>query len=870
MPSQPPPQPKLLERSDAATWLEGVLADARAGNGQLVAVTGEAGVGKTSVLREFTRRHDRDADVRWGVCDPLATQRPLAPLVDIARGAPWLELLGGGRERSLVFDALLRDLTESRRGSLVVVEDIHWADDATLDLLVYLRRRLDAARVLIAVTYRDDEIGSSHPLRTLLAELIDSSRRRFRLRPLSAQAVAELAGESTIDPVELYRVTGGNPFFVTETLADPEGAVAASVRDAVLARARNLSADATRALEVVAIVPGGAEVALVEALAGVSDDALDECTERGILRNEGGVLSFRHELARLAWLDAVPPGRLRRLHGSALQQLRASDGVADNARLAHHAVAAQDAAAIIEFSPAAAADAVALGAHREAARHYAAALAHADRFPAAARAELHASYSYECYLTNQIDQSIAAQRDALAIWRSLGQQREVGIAVRWLSRLSWFAGRGDDARALAEEAIALLSDFPRTADLAMAYSNLSQLHMLNDEDAEAVTWGRRAIDIAEELQANDILAHALNNVGTALTESSDEAEGIALLERSLDIALRHSLAEHAARAYTNLGSTLVKMHRYPDAARRLREGLQFCRDRDVDTWRVYMTGWLARERFERGFWDEAVGQAMSVLNRTGVSPVSAISAAAVVALVRARRGDPDVWSLLDHAFELATETGELQRLAPVVAARAEAAFLGGSPARAADEVTVALALARRRSDIWALGDLGVWAMRSGATGLDADDIDRCPEPYRLWLSGKPEDASRAWATLGCPYEAADAAADSDDPATVATAFEALTELGAKPRARQAADRLRAMGRTVRRGPNTAARGNPHGLTDRELEVLRLVAAGRTDVEIATTLVISRKTASHHVSNILAKLGVRNRSEAAAIATRLHL
>ncbi len=866
MPAAASPDIGLLERGDALEWLERAFTAAGSGAGQIVALTGEAGVGKTSVLRQFAAGHDRDADVRWGACDPLATQRPLAPLVDVARGAPWLDLLERASQRSLIFDALLRDLVSSRRDSLMVIEDIHWADDATLDLLTYLRRRLFSARVLVVVSYRDDEVGSSHPLRAALADLVEGARQRFRLRPLSPGAVGQLAIGSAIDPLELHRVTGGNPFFVTETLAEPGATVPASVRDAVLARVRHLPHAARRALEAVAIVPGGAEIRLVEALADVTVADLDECVERGILRVNGSSLAFRHELARLAWLDTVSPVHLQRLHDRALHMLRTDEIVTvDNARLAHHACAAQDTAAIVQYAGAAAADAAALGAHREAAQQYATALAHAHLLPVMDNAEMCDRFSYECYLTGQIDAAIAARSSALALWRGMGEWRQAGNALRWLSRFNWVAGHGKAAGEFAAQAIEALEHFPGSADLAMAYSNRSQLAMLEGDADGAVVWGNRAIALAEEQQADDVLSHALNNVGTVLLDSG-EPQGLPFLERRLALALQHGLAEHAARAYTNISSSLVKLHRFDEAAAQLRQGLDYCLDHDLDTWRVYMTGSMARERFDRGAWDEAIELALWVLHRPGVAPISAVSAMAVVARLRARRGDPEVWSMLDRALALATDTGEVQRLAPVVAARAEAAFLAGAPSRAAGELASTLELTRGR-DPWSAGELSLWARRAGLADAGPTEIAACAEPYRLHLQGDVAAAVAMWEALGCPYDAADCAADSDDPVTVSAAYDTLIGLGASARADQVADTLRAMGQSVRRGPRSSTRRNPEGLTDRELEVARLLAEGRTDAEIAVALVISRKTTSHHVSHILTKLGARNRSEATAIVVR---
>ena len=853
----------LLERDDALDRLAEVF-EGVARSGALVAVAGDAGIGKTSLLRRFTASHRTVADVRWSACDPLATQRPLAPLVDIAAGANWLSLLDGVEGRARVFDALLRDLGSSARRSIVVVEDVHWADEATLDLLTFLRRRIATTTAMLVISYRDDELAPRHPLRDVIGDLVTRNSERIRLLPLSASAVTRLASGTAIDPAELHRVTGGNPFFVTETLAEPGQPVAQTVRDAVMTRARRLGAGARRTLEVVAVFPGSVDVALVERLADAGIDDLDACIERGILEVAGTTLSFRHELARRAWLDGLSPVRRQRLHLDALRALEGlGDGAADRARLAHHAIGAADPAAIVGHVPAAARQAAALGAHREAVRHYAAVAAHAERLDLPARAELFSAYAYECYLTDQLDTAIGAQAEVLALWRSAGDRRSEGDALRFLSRLAWFAGRNADAQRDAHAAIEVLAAFPGTTDLAMAYSNLAQLLMLDHDYDGAVHWGQRAIAIAEDVGDDEVLAHALNNVGSAHLLRGDP-HGETMLERSLAIARSHRYLEHAARAYTNLGSSFVHARRYAEAASALGEGIAYCIGEDLDTWRTYMAAWRARERFETGHWDDGIAEASMLVERRGVAPVTLVGALVVVGRVRARRGDPEVWPVLDRALELAASTGEIQRLAPAVAARAEAAWLAGDPARGVAEIESTLALARARGDAWIVGELLLAARRAG---LRVDDGADAAEPFRLHLAGRCAEAAAAWDALGCPYEAADCRGDAEDHDVVAAGLGALTAMGARPRERQVADHLRALGGRVPRGARVSTRSNVAGLTDREVEVARMLAVGLTDQAIADRLVISRKTAGHHVSHILTKLGVANRGEAAAIVAR---
>jgi predicted ATPase len=269
---------QLLERDSALETLGGWFAEARAGRGRLVLVGGEAGVGKTALVNEFALQHRQAARVLQGACDPLTTPRPLGPLADIALavGGRLDQLLRDEAPREALFGALLERLRDSRVVTVLVVEDVHWADEATLDLLRFLARRLGASPALLVVTYRDDELGPLHPVQLLAGDLAGSARvRRLRLAPLSRQAVAVLAGPHGTDPEVLYETTGGNPFFVTEALAADDEAIPATVVDAVLARAARLSPPARQVLDAAAVVAPPVETWLLVEVAGAASGQLD-------------------------------------------------------------------------------------------------------------------------------------------------------------------------------------------------------------------------------------------------------------------------------------------------------------------------------------------------------------------------------------------------------------------------------------------------------------------------------------------------------------------------------------------------------------------------------------------------------------------
>jgi len=857
---------ELLERETALARLGQWRVEAASGSGRLVFLAGEAGVGKTALLRQIATA---TADpVLWGACDPLSLPRPLGPLLDIAPA------VGGELERALrtdakrdrVFHALWQVLEHADTPQTLVLEDVHWADEATLDLLRFLGRRLRAAPVLLIASYRDDEVGPGHPLALAMGDLATSDCvRRVTLSPLTENAVRALvaAQQSDIDAAELHRVTGGNPFFVTEILDAGGHGLPATVRDAVLARAARLTTDARPALDAVAVLGPRNDAALVAAQAGQeAAQALDACIQAGVLRTEGNALAFRHELARAAILDAMPPIAHRAAHARALAARIARGATPDDwADLAHHAEAAGDAAAVLEHAPAAARRAAALRSHRESAAQYERALRFAAALPPATRAQLLEARAYECYLTNAIPAALAAREQALAIWRDLGNQVKTGENLRWMSRLAWFAGQRERAHTDAEAAFAALAPAGDPLQLAWAETNMAQIQMLDGEYAAAIEWGERALVHAD----TEIQAHALNNIGTARLLLDADPRGWSELERAFEIARTAGMEEHVARACTNLASAAVQLRDHERADRWLDIGIGYCAEHDLDAWRLYMLGWRAQFHLHRGRFDAAVQDAAVVLRHPNVSAISVVHPLVVVGLVRARRGDPDAWAPLGEAAHHANATGELQRIGPTQAARAEAAWLAGEPERTLHEAHDAFTLALTKRDAWLAGELGAWCRRAGAAVEIPDWVAR---PYQAQATGDWRGAAALWRELGCPYDEALALADSDDDAGLQEALARFESLHARPAAVWIARRLRERGaRGVARGPRASTRAHPAGLTAREVEVLRLVAQGLRDHEIAARLFVAPKTVGHHVSSILQRLGVRTRTEAATVFAR---
>jgi len=862
---------ELLERDEQLAGLVAALSDvAGRRSGLLVLVHGEAGIGKTALVRQFCAQMAGSVGVLWATCDALFTPRPLGPLLDIARvtdGELRKRVEAGGQPYD-VARALMDELDRSSP-SVVVVEDLHWADEATLDVLRLCARRVDSVPALLVGTYRDDCLGRSHPLRSMLGELPSGLSRRQELARLSGDAVARLAGTSPLDPGELYERTGGNPFYVTEVLAAGGGRIPPTVRDAVLARAAGLSGAARDVLEAVAVVPQRTEVWLLEALVQRALDGLDECLESGMLRGEADGVAFRHELARLAIEESLTPHRAVVLHRRALAALaEPAIGSPDLARLAHHAEVAGDTDAVLRYAPLAAEHAATVGAHREALHQYERALRFAAGLAAGQRARLLERLADEGFLTDMREEGLAALDEALAIHRDAGDLLRAGDVLRLRARTKGDMGRTAEARVDVREATEILERLPPGIELARTYAEVSCLTMQADDAEETIAWGQKAIALADRLGGDtDTLAHALNTIGTVELGRGDMG-GKEKLERSLELARSAGELRYVATGYIDLCAALSRLGRYPDMERYADEGIKYCEEHGLEAWTKWLLADKADIQLALGLWDQAAETASSILDAPASTMAAVHTAGLTRALVRARRGDPDHRDPLDRAQEIARTVDDLQYLAPVAAAYAECAWLEGRPQEIEAVTQAAFELAQRQNAATFIGQLGLWRWRAGL-------LDEPPaaagEPYSYQIAGDWARATRYWRERECRYEAALALADSHEGKALREALDELQALGARPAAAIVARRLRELGeRGLPRGPRRKTRANPAGLTARELEVLRLLVEGLRNAQIAERLVLSEKTVDHHVSAILRKLDVRSRGEATAAAGRLGL
>jgi DNA-binding CsgD family transcriptional regulator/tetratricopeptide (TPR) repeat protein len=839
------------------------FATAREGLGRIIAIAAEAGAGKTALTERFVANHAQVARMYWGACENLSTPEVLLPLRDIARASGESFDLGADHIRS--FELLLRLLSHGAKPAVLVIEDVHWADTATLDLIRFLGRRIARVRALILITYRDEEVDARSPVRNLLGEVPAGNLERMTLAPLSLAAVSRLAAKRGRRGEELFALTAGNPFLVTEALAVDRDVPTDAVRDSTLARAARLPGSARVTLDAVSIFPRHAETVVVADLVkGAIDAGLDECVEKGKLSLEGGIVKFRHELARRAIEASIAPARRRALHQRVVDVLkRRSDARAGE--IAHHAERAADVAALLEFARRAGEEAARAGAPREAAAHFAAVLRHRDALDAVLTVKILECYAEQAYLMGGADVAMISMTEAAELRRRANDTLELGRDLTRLTRFAWMCGRRAEAERFVEEAIAVLQTVPPGPELAWAYSHQSQLDMLASRMDIAITWGERALELAARLGQKEIIIHALANIGSARAEVGSGS--CAELEQSFQLAVAGKFHDHVERASCNLTCTYYWRRDYRTALEYIDRGVSYASALELTHWEGYLRGWRSMIRLDQGDWVGAEEEVEEICSRTYAAEVYRFPALITLARLRVRRGDQDAGTPLEAARCLSATMAELQRSVYVATILAESEWLARSLGTPATEEARSLlrevyTLAEAQNSHWVAEDSALWLSMLGEPVAAAAKLST---PFREHCEGRWREAAAGWRVLGRPYEEALALSGGDDAAQ-RQALEIFDRLGALPAAARLRRLMRAGGaRAVPRGPLAVTRANSAGLTRRQVQVLGLVDEGLSNTEIASRLCISAKTAEHHVSAIMARLDAPTRQEAAAAA-----
>jgi DNA-binding CsgD family transcriptional regulator/tetratricopeptide (TPR) repeat protein len=852
---------ELLERNGALAVLDDAYAAASAdAGGRLVLVLGEPGIGKTALVRAFLERLDPEARALVGACDDLTIPRPLGPLRDVAAGlSPGLAAaLADGAPPHEVHTMLVDELAHGREPTVLVVEDVHWADDATIDALVVVGRRIRSLRALVVVTCRDGEVPEGvHGA----VDVIRSGDLTFlELEPLSRAAVAALAGDAADD---VYTATGGNPFFVNELLASPAGeSLPPTVASAVLGRASRLDDDGRRLIELVSLTPSRMPASMLDALLPGWAAAAEEAERRSLLVVEPTQVRFRHELARNAIAASIPAARRRALHAEILAHLLATGG--DPADLVHHAEAAGAVDVVAEHALPAARRAAAVAANREAFSLYRRATDFLDRLNESEQAAVLEELGIVAYKLGDAPEALAAIERARALHNARGDTLSVGRCTRVLARFRWLAGQGATSREAALEAVAILEPLGDTADLACSYSSLAQFAMLEEDAPATFAWAERAIALAEQLGDESTRVHALVNVGSAkvLLDPDDTQPLLDAFEAAAAAGEHHE----ATRALGVAAYSELFWARPVTATEFVERASAYAREFDEPMFISY-TGltraWLA---LRAGDWQAAEDEIRyAPVTHRAVSDLLALTVGAELAV---RRGDDDADVRIAELLGRAYATGELQRVAPALAIATVAAITGnGLPP--ADRFAELRGAIEYRGDNVGCSSLQVAAWAAVA-GVEIPVTREPPQPFAAMLERDWQGAADAFGAIGWTFDRAFFLSFLEDEQTLVEAIGIAHVLGAAPLARHVARRMRLLGYKVPRGPRDATRANPLGLTARQLQVLELVVAGRTNAEIAEQLVVSTRTAEHHVAAVLTKLGATTRRDAARRASELSL
>jgi DNA-binding CsgD family transcriptional regulator len=860
---------RLLERDAALAELGGLWRRVVRGTGRLVFLRGEAGVGKTAVIARFADGLDPDTTVLRGWCDPLGTPRPLGPLIDAladlgdtAAGALGAAVEAG--DTAGLYRRLLGVLRDGQR-RVWVIEDAHWADGATLDLVRFLARRIGSLPLLLLVSYRDDELGAQHPLAVALGDVAGATAlSRIGLEPLSRQAVAALAAGSGVNADRLYQLTGGNPFYVTEVLAAGADALGRdtlprSVSEAVLGRLGRLSGPARETAQAVAVCGPRAPAALVATVCPEGAAAgLVECIHAGVLVADDQIVGFRHELARRATLNQIPDYQHRLLHKAALDAL-AEPPVDPNmlAGLAFHADQAGDREAVLRYGPVAAERAAALGAHSQAAELYGLTLPHSGAVAPEQKAQWLERYAFESYMSGQMAIAAACWREAIDMRRASGNRIAEGEDLRYLSEMLMGLGRTTEAREAAVASVRLLEDLGPSKELAWSVQSLAQIAIAR-ADPSAAEYASRAIALGTQVDAPALVARArfYAAVDKVLASGAGWDTLAAAWREAMSTA---GLAEQAGLMGALICWYAVQSRELDRVQGYLAEAGAFCDEHDLGIFRMFTMGADALGALFGGNWARAPLVAEQVLTLPALGPLFRVMPLVTLGLIRARRGEQPVWPLLDEALGC---VGELDRrlLWLTQAARAEAAWLDGDDDTARTQAQIALDATPTNVSPWLVGDLRRWAHLPGGPpeSVSGDPLT----PYDSEISGDWQAAADAWTRRGCPYDAAIAQLGGDIVA-VQSALDTFRKLGARAAARRAKRQLTALRVSNRRTRST----DPQQLSVREREVLNQLAAGRSNADIAAALHLSPKTVGHHLSSIFTKLGVDNRTQAAAHARR---
>ena len=802
----------LLERDTQLRTLGDVVDGLGATGGKVVLIRGEAGIGKSTLVTAFADARARDAHVYIGGCDDLFIPRALGPFWDIARVEPSLmEPLDAG-DRSRLLEAVLALLSRRPRPTIVILEDTQWADEATLDAIRFLGRRMTRTNGMLVLTYRDGDVDLDHPLRSVIGDIPAQSVVRIQLGGLSLDAVTAMVGASGLVPRKVLEATRGNPFLVHEMTAAPEAGLA-SLQDSVMARVRRLSIGAQEMLKILSVIPEPVDVSSVLRLDLVDEGRLDECERRGLLDQEGGRVTFRHELIRKAVQSTLTTGERLACNRAVLRGLPEET---HPCLLIHCAVEARDIDRLVFLAPRSARYGAATGSHIEAVEDFRVLAPYLDRLDPAERGPLLEDWAREEYLVDSIAEAIRLNAMSQAHYRKAGDARSLSRLLAHAALYHEIAGQREQAEAFAGEAISVLGSNPAGPDLARALEANAYLHSMAGNVATVLDLVDRTLKAGGPEIDDVILIRSLNHRGNA-ANVAEYPSGRASLDEARERAQAAGEWHEESRALLNHAWAAAEAQDLQIAADYAQRAIASAVRHEQVALEYSAKAQYARVLELLGRWDEAADLARDVIDS---ATISQLVARPILAVLDVRKGRPSVDAELLRLWEMASAAKEFQRLGPAAIAIAEHAWLSGRAVVPIGDLNEIVWLGLDRGFRWSPGKLATWLWRLGQLKEPAAGI---ANPYRLLMEGRSAEAAFAWSTKGVPYERA-LALMHGSVAEVYEALETFESLGATAVAARVRKDLREQGVPVPRGKARETRRHAAGLTARQAE--DPAAAGR--------------------------------------------
>ena len=849
----------LLEREAELHELDGLLAGLDSSGGSVVLIRGEAGIGKSALVHRFIETHRSDTYVHYGTCDDLLIPQALGPFWDIAREEPSLrEPLERG-DRPGLLNVVLGLLSRHERPAILVIEDTHWADEASLDAIRYVGRRIARTNALLVLTYRDGELDYDHPLRGVIGDIPARSVARIQLAGLTLAAVSQIVGASALDPAEVFSSTDGNPLLVTEMASSADEAVPASLQETLVARVQKLSIESQDALKTLALLPEPIPVVDALRIAGVTAPRLDECEQRGLLDQQAEMVAFRHELIRRT-IESTLTASERRSKAQATLE-----GLSDRthpALLVHCAVEANDVDRLLDLGPRSARYAAAAGGHRQAVRDFREIGPHLDRIDADELGSILDDWAYEEFVVDDTHEAIRLGTLARDHYRQGGDRTAESRALASLAHYHETAGDRDGAEVFAREAVDVLGSHPASSDLAKALEVNAYLQMMAGNATAALELVDRTLAAGGADIDENTHVRVLNHKGVSINVS-DYPSGLVSVDEARERAEAAELWYEEGRALTLNAWACAEWRDLQLASAYVQRAITSAERHDVRTIEVYAKAIYSRVLELSGDWDEAADIARGLLDAANIARMVALP---IVGAIESRKGRSSAGEVIACGWEMASATDEVHRLAPAAIAAAEHTWLTGKQVTTMADLQRVMVAGIELGFRWTTGRIASWLWELGEL---SDAPEGIAEPYDALIGGDPARAATEFGSRGMPYERALALMHGSEPERL-EALEAFETLGASAVAARLRQTLRAEGVAVPRGKGRATRRHAAGLTARQAEVLQLLDEGASNTEIADRLFISPRTVENHVSAILDKLDVSTREEAIEQARRTGL